>query len=158
VSSATKNYYIVDFILDYTCATDQPFKILEYRYGGFGWRATEEWDKENSEIRTSEGKTRRDADGSTARWCIVQGNLGKDYGGVALLSHPNNFNYPEPLRVWPEDQNGRGDVFVNFAPTKTKDWLLESGKTYTLKYRLIVFNNHFSAKEAERLWRKYATK
>lgn len=158
VSSATEDYYIVDFTIDYSCATNQPFKILEYRYAGLGWRATEEWDKNNSEILTSEGKTRRTADGSTARWCIVQGDLGKDYGGVVLISHPKNFNHPEPLRVWPEDQNGRGDVFVNFAPTKTKDWLLEPGKTYTLKYRLIVFNNHFSAEESERLWKDYATK
>lgn len=158
VSLARKNYYIVDFTIDYICASDHPFKILQYRYAGFGWRATEEWDKNNSEILTSAGKTRRDADGSTARWCIVQGALGKDYGGVVLLSHPNNFNHPEPLRVWPEDQNGRGDVFVNFAPTKNKDWLLEPGKTYTLKYRLIVFNNQFSPKKANRLWKRYAAK
>ncbi|MBK7870041.1 MAG: PmoA family protein [Saprospiraceae bacterium] len=158
VSSATKNYYIIDFTIDYNCATDSPFKILEYRYAGFGWRATEEWHKDNSEILTSEGKTRLDADGSTARWCIVQGALGKDYGGVVMLSHPKNFNHPEPLRVWPEEQNGRGDVFVNIAPTKTKDWLLEPGNTYTLKYRLIVFNNKISAKQAERLWKGYKNK
>jgi hypothetical protein len=35
---------------------------------------------------------------------------------------------------------GGDDVFVNFAPTKNKDWLLEPGKSYTLKYRLVVFN------------------
>ncbi|MDX1941651.1 MAG: PmoA family protein [Saprospiraceae bacterium] len=158
VSPVTDHYYIVDFTIDYACAMDRPFKILEYRYAGFGWRATEAWDKNNSEILTSEGKTRLDADGSTARWCIVQGALGKDYGGVILLSHPKNFNHPEPLRVWPVEQNGRGDVFVNIAPTKTRDWLLKPGKTYTLKYRLIVFNNKFSAIEAEQLWKKYAAK
>ena len=30
-------------------------------------------------------------------------------------------------------------MFANFAPTKDKDWLLEPGKIYVLKYRLVVF-------------------
>ena len=41
-----------------------------------------------------------------------------------MLSHLENYNHPEPLRVWPEDQYGRGDLLVNFATTKTTDWTL----------------------------------
>ena len=63
-----------------------------------------------------------------------------------MLSHPENYNHPEPLRIWDKKANGgRGDVFANFAPTKDKDWILEPGKTYTLKYRLVVFNGKFDA-------------
>lgn len=149
------NYYIVDFTFDYTCTTDSPFKILEYRYAGFGWRATEEWHKNNSEIISSEGKTRLDADSTPARWCIVQGELGEDYGGVVMMSNPQNFNHPEPLRIWPMNDKDRGDVFANFSPTKNMDWLLEPGKTYTLKYRLVVFNGKSTPEKAEALWQEY---
>ena len=155
VQQPNNNYYIVDLTFDYTCATDSPFKILEYRYAGFGWRATEEWNKENSEIVSSEGKTRSDADSTPARWCIVQGQLGEDYGGVVMMSNPQNFNHPEPLRIWPINDKDRGDVFANFSPTKNKDWLLEPSKTNTLKYRLIVFNDKMNIEKAEALWLEY---
>lgn len=144
--------YYVDIVSKLECASTSPLMLLTYRYGGFGWRTTDVWDNKNSEVLTSEGKTRKDADGSLAKWCVVQGKLGNDYGGMILLSHPGNYNHPEPLRIWPEDQYGRGDLFVNISPTKNKDWLLEPGKTYVLKYRLVVFNGKVDKDKAEKEW------
>ena len=153
-----KDYYIVDITSKMTCASQSPLQIIAYRYGGFGWRATEFWDKNNSEMLTSEGKTRDNTDGTKARWCIVQGALpGNDAGGIIMLSFPANYNHPEPLRIWDKNaNNGRGDVFANFAPTKDKDWLLVPGKEYILKYRLVVFNGKFDAAKAENAWRDFA--
>jgi len=149
-------YYILDITSQLSCASSSPVLLLEYRYGGLGIRATELWNKDNSTTLTSEGKNRREADGSTARWCMVQGQLGNDYGGLVMMSYPTNYNHPEPLRVWPENSNRRGDVFINFSPTKNKDWLLEPGKTYLLKYRLLVFDNQLSQEQAEEAWRAFA--
>lgn len=157
VFQSAEDQYGIDLILEYRCATKLPFRILEYRYGGLGWRATEKWHKGNSAVLTSEGKTREDADGTPAKWVLVQGQLGSDYGGMAMFSHPQNYNHPEPLRIWPADDNERGDVFVNIAPTKNKDWLLEPGKTYTLKYRLVVFDGRWTARDAEALWTAFTT-
>lgn len=152
------NYFIVDFTSEMTCASPSPFHIVAYRYAGFGWRATEYWTKDNSEMLTSEGKTRDNTDGSKARWCIVYGALpGNDEGGAVMMSYPDNYNYPEPMRIWDKKANGgRGDVFANFAPTKDKDWILEPGKTYTLKYRLVVFNGKMDAAKAESAWQYFA--
>ncbi|WP_218779834.1 DUF6807 domain-containing protein [Hymenobacter crusticola] len=150
-----QEYYIADVTINMSCASPSPVLLLAYRYGGFGWRTTEKWNKDNSEVLTSEGKTRKEADGSTARWCIVQGQLDQDYGGLVMMSYPTNYNYPEPLRIWPETMNGRGDMFANFSPTKNKNWLLEPGKTYTLKYRLIVYNGHFTKEKAESGWQSF---
>jgi hypothetical protein len=153
-----EGYYIVDITSKMSCASQSPLLIMAYRYGGLGWRATEFWDKNNTEILTSEGRTRDNADSSKAKWLIVFGNLpGNDEGGLAILSHPLNYNHPEPLRIWDKKANGgRGDVFVNFAPTKDKDWLLVTGKTYVLKYRLVVFNGKFNETEAEKMWQNFA--
>lgn len=150
------NYYYTDVTIDMNTANESPFRILEYRYAGFGWRTTEVWDNKNSTVLTSEGRTRKDADGSTARWCIVQGELGANSGGAVMLSHPSNYNHPEPLRIWPEDQYGRGDMFANFAPTKNMDWLLTPGKTSSLKYRLVVFSGNFTSEQAENAWQHFA--
>jgi len=153
-----KDHYIVDVTSKMSCASQSPLRIVAYRYGGFGWRATEYWDKNNSEMLTSEGKTRDSTDNTKARWIIVYGALpGNDEGGIVMLSHPSNYNHPEPLRIWDKKANGgRGDVFANFAPTKDKDWLLEPGKNYVLKYRLVVFNGKFDAAMAENEWKKFA--
>jgi len=157
VTPLTENSYQLDFEIRYSCNTESPFKIIEYRYGGFGWRTTEEWDNQNSRTISSEGNTRKNADGSTARWCIVDGKLGDGKGGALMLSHPDNFNHPEPLRIWPENQYGRGDLFVNFATTKNTDWVFEPGKNYVLKYRLLVYDGEMDFNSANKAWDAFAS-
>ncbi|OFY62109.1 MAG: hypothetical protein A2Y71_14100 [Bacteroidetes bacterium RBG_13_42_15] len=151
------DYFIVDMTIHYRCASESSFRILEYRYAGLGWRATEKWNKDNSEVLTSEGKNRKDADGSLARWVMVQGELDDDFGGMVIMSHTSNYNHPEPLRIWPESMYDRGDVFASFTTTKNKDWLLEPGKTYTLQYRLIVYNGRMSPEKTEKAWSYYTS-
>lgn len=154
--STENDFYILDITSTLNCATENPVKLLQYRYGGLGWRATEQWNRNNSQVFTSEGKTRKEADGSRARWCVVQGDLNGETGGVVFMSFPTNYNYPEPLRVWPEDMNKRGDVFVNFSPTKDRDWLLTKGNEYVLHYRLLVFNGNMTQEKAEQAWQDFA--
>lgn len=149
-----QNNYIVDITIQLNCAASSPFHILEYRYAGLGWRATEKWNKNNSQVLTSEGKTRKGADGTTAKWAVIQGVLDNEKGGAVMMSHPANYNHPEPLRIWPEDSNG-GEMFAMFAPTKTTDWILMPGNTYVLKYRFNVFSGEFTKEEAENGWRYY---
>ncbi|MBN8575695.1 MAG: PmoA family protein [Cytophagales bacterium] len=149
-----QKYYFVDITSKLSCASDSPLLILAYRYGGLAWRATEYWHKDNSEMLTSEGNTMSAADATRAKWIMGYGKLPEnDSGGILILSHSANYNYPEPLRVWDKDgNNGRGDVFINFAPTKNKDWMLEPGKTSTLTYRLVVFNGIITKEKAESAW------
>ncbi|MGY8792734.1 MAG: DUF6807 family protein, partial [Gammaproteobacteria bacterium] len=122
----------------------------------FGWRTTEFWNNKNSRVLSSEGMTHKNADGTTARWCIVDGKLPEGKGGAVMMSHPDNFNHPEPLRIWPENQYGRGDLFANFAPTKNKDWLLEPGKKYTLRYRMLVYDGEMTPDIADWAWKEFA--
>ncbi len=146
--------YLVDITIQLNCASPSPFLILEYRYAGLGWRATEKWNKNNSQVLTSEGMTRKGADGSRAKWVVIQGELDDEAGGAVMMSHPSNYNHPEPLRIWPEDSNG-GEMFAMFAPTKTTDWMLVPGKTYVLKYRFHVFSGQFSGEKAESSWQYF---
>ncbi len=148
--------FIVDFNINMNCAGESPFRILEYRYAGLGWRTTQKWDKMNSMVLTSEGKDRKSADGSKAKWCIVQGQIDDDYAGVVMMSFPTNYNFPEPLRIWPENQYNRGDMFANFCPTKDMNWDLMPGRNYNLRYRFLVFNGRFDREKAESAWYYFA--
>lgn len=152
------NAYLVDFTTFLSVAGNEPIVFVAYRYaGGIGFRATGEWNRNNSTVLTSEGLTRKDADGSRARWADINGAFeGKGNSGITFFSHPANRDFPEPMRVWPENQNGVGDVYFEFCPTRHNDWQLDPGKQYRLKYRMLVYDGKIDKEVAERLWNDFA--
>ena len=147
--------WLWDFTSILNCATPDPVFLKEYRYGGFGFRATHDWNNQNSKVLTSEGKTRKDADASRARWCMIDGDVAGGHSGILFMDYPTNYNFPEPMRVWPENMNGRGDVFFSFSPTRNMDWPLYPDKRYVLKYRMLVYDGTISPAEAENTWKSF---
>jgi hypothetical protein len=131
-----------------------------YRYGGgLGFRFKEQWNKDNCEVITSDGKNRATADGTSARWCIVYGDSsdGEGSSGVLFMSHPKNRSHPEPMRIWPMDANkGRGDMFFEFCPIRHKEWKIKPHQSYELNYRLLVFDGKITPEEAEKHWKAFA--
>jgi hypothetical protein len=151
------------WLIDYTSSINTPLDsgiILDaYRYGGgIGFRATEKWHKDNSSVLTSEKKDRLNADGTKAKWCLVEGESESTEGrsGILFMGHPSNREFPEPMRVWPVDANGgRGDLYFEFCPIRHNDWVLEKGTDYALKYRLLVFDGAMTAEESEIAWQGF---
>ena len=151
--------YLMDLTSFISVAAGMPIILEAYRYGGgIGIRANEAWTNQNSSILTSEGRTRKDADGTRAKWVDLNGEFGNGTrSGVVFFSHPSNREYPEPMRVWPEDaNNGRGDVYFEFCPIRHKEWILYPGKIYRLKYRVLVYDGLIKRDDAERLWNDFA--
>ncbi len=153
------------WLVDYTTKIKTPLEsgILfnAYRYGGgIGFRATEKWHKGNTSVLTSEGKDRLSADGSSAKWAIIEGESKTKEGrsGILFMSFPGNKVFPEPMRVWPKDANkGRGDMFFEFCPIRHKKWNIKSEKAYKLNYRLLIFDGEITAEQAEIYWQGFAT-
>lgn len=150
--------YLVDLTTFLSVAGNDPIQFEAYRYGGgIGIRANAEWNKDNSTVLTSEGKTRKDADGTSARWTDLNGAFSKGgKSGITFFSHPANREHPEPMRVWPETQNGRGDVYFEFCPIRHKSWDLFPGNVYRLKYRMLVYDGTIDQATADRLWNDFA--
>ena len=109
--------WLVDFTSLLSVAGDSVVILEAYRYGGgIGFRATAEWNKNNSWVNTSEGKTRINADGTKARWTDVGGMFaGKGESGIVFFSHPANREFPEPMRVWPWTRITGEMSILNFA-------------------------------------------
>ena len=151
--------YLVDLTTFLSVAGDSTIIFEAYRYGGgIGIRANEEWTKDNSTVLTSEGKTRLDADGTRARWTDLNGAF-KNNGnsGIVFFSHPSNREHPEPMRVWPITENkGRGDVYFEFCPIRHKEWILNPGNVYRLKYRMLVYDGKIDKSIADRIWNDFA--
>lgn len=149
------------WMLDYTTSLSTSLQngILfeKYRYGGgIGFRTTEKWTNATSTVLSSENKNRATADGTKARWCIIEGisDVREGRSGILFMSHPANRAHPEPMRVWPVEWD---DLYFQFSPIKDAAWKLDKNQSYTLKYRLIVFDGEMKTELAEEYWKAFCS-
>ena len=153
IGGPEKGYWLWDFVSTQRCVADSPLYQEQYRYGGFGFRGAAEWVDENSMYLTSEGKTRKDAHATRARWCEAAGAIKGKWAGITFMSHPQNFQHPEPMRIWPPEMK---NVFFNWAPSQATDWVMEPGKDHVFRYRQYVHEGKVEVADAERMWRDFA--
>lgn len=152
VGGPEKGYWLWDFVSAQRCVAQSPLKLLEYRYGGFGFRGAAEWDGDNAEYLTSEGKTRKDGHGTRARWCDTQGlSADGQWKGVTFFSSPQNFRHPEPMRIWPS-----GQIFFNWAPVQVGEFEMKPGEDHLFHYRQYVHEGKVDVEKTEVLWNDYA--
>ena len=146
-----KPAHVIDLVITQTCASDSPLVLPKYHYGGLGFRGHRQWyGKDKTRFLTSEGKTRENGNESRAKWCHVGGDVDGKPAGVAILCHPDNFRFPQPVRLHPTEP------FFCYAPSQLGDWKIEPGKPYVAKYRFVVSDGPPDAKEIERQWGEYA--
>ena len=145
-------YNVFDWTTLQTCFTDSPLVLPKYHYGGLGFRGRAEWDgKDNCVFLTSEGRDRSNGNETRGKWCYVGGTVeGGGMAGVAILCHPGNFRFPQPMRLHPDEP------FFCFAPSQLGDWSIEPGKPYEAAYRFVAFDGPPDKAEIERLWNDYA--
>lgn len=151
VGGREQGYWLIDFKSTQRCVADEPLIQDEYRYGGFGFRASSKWKGQTSAYLTSEGKG-RDGHGTRARWCDTSGKI-DEWEGVTFYSHPENFEHPEPMRIWPEPDN---HVFFNFCPSQAGEWQMKPGENHVFRYRMYVHEGQVQVPVAERIWNDYA--
>ena len=152
VGGPQQGYWLIDFKSTQRCVADSPLIQEQYRYGGFGYRAARQWKSENAAYLTSEGKTRKDGHATRARWCDTSGKI-DEWEGVTFYGHPQNFQHPEPMRIWPGyDQN----IFFNFCPSQATEWEMKPGEDHVFRYRMYVHQGKVDVDVAERVWNDYA--
>ena len=150
-SGTSRPYHVFDLTITQTCASDSPLELPKYHYGGLGFRGHKGWDgKANATYLTSEGKDRSNGNETRGKWCHVSGKIDGQTAGVAVLCHPDNFRFPQPMRLHPDEP------FFCYCPSQLGDWKIEPGKPYVARYRFVVMDAGPDAKEIERLWNDYA--
>jgi len=148
--------YILDFVSLLTNNTKHDISLDAYRYGGgLGYRATGKWNNTNSSVLTSEGKTWENGDATRADWCIVSGDLEGINTGLLFMNDPTNYDSPQPMRIWPNNSNGVGHQYFEFTPIREKAWIIEPGKEYSQKYRIVVYEGEMSAERADEFYVEY---
>jgi hypothetical protein len=142
---------LIDLTSTQTCAGEKPLKLPKYHYGGLGVRGNPLWNPVDAvTILTSEGHDRKAGDNSKAKWVHLGGQVDGTPTGIAVLIHPSNFRFPQPLRLNPKNPQ------LCVAPSQDGDWAIEPGKPYVSKYRLLVFDGKPDAKWLEAQWTAYS--
>lgn len=142
---------VIDLTSTQTCAGEKPLKLPKYHYGGLGVRGNPLWNPvEAVTMLTSEGHDRKAGDNTKAKWVHLGGDVDGAPTGIAVLIHPSNFRFPQPLRLNPKNPQ------LCVAPSQDGDWAIEPGKPYVSKYRLLVFDGKPDAKWIEAQWQSYS--
>ena len=142
---------ILDLSLTQIVATGDTLMLPEYRYGGVGVRGHRDWvGEKGTEFFTSEGLTRENGHATRARWCHIGGIVDGERVGIAVLSHAENYESPQPMRIHPTEP------FFNFAPTQAGQFEITSDKHTTWKYRFVTYDGAYDQDLLDALWEDYA--
>ena len=142
---------IIDLTSTQVCATDKPLKLPKYHYGGLGVRGNPLWNPVDAvTMLTSEGHDRKAGDNTKAKWVYLGGKVDGAPTGMAILIHPSNFRFPQPLRLNPKNPQ------LCVAPSQDGDWAIEPGKPYVSKYRILVFDGKPDARWIDAQWTDYS--
>jgi hypothetical protein len=135
-------------------ATDAPFELLPYRYGGMAYRGPEPFVRGPLDVLTSAGLDRLRGDQKPARWVDLTGPVeeGSDrYGGAMILDHPANVNHPTVARIHPFVL-----PFFCYVPGHDAKVSIDSSTPTLFRYRVVIHDGRPDAKLNQRLWRDFA--
>jgi hypothetical protein len=146
-----RRHRVVDLTIRHESVLAQPIVVAAAAYGGLGLRGPRGWSGGTGmAVLTADGRTRRTASRSRARWVAMVGLVDGANAGVALLDHPDNLRHPQPLFVDPRQP------FVSYAPMQIGPIALAALQELPLRYRVVTFDGFPDRAWLERLWQAYA--
>lgn len=151
-SADASGTWFFDLTSEQECATGDALHLPQYRYGGIGLRGNWAWNgPTNVHFLTADGETdRQRGNGSRSRWCDMSGDVDGRRVGIAVLCHPSNYRFPQPMRLHPDEP------FFNYAPSQAGEMELKPGTNYLSRYRFVLHDGPPPAAVIERLWNDFA--
>ncbi len=154
-----KDPFEIEIEIEQKCLTETPVVLEEYHYGGFAFRGTALWNDEAGDlfkspmkVVTREEKNKAESNHTRPGWIAAWGPAARGLAGIALLDHPDNFRYPQPVRVHP-----RMPYFV-ISPPVLGQYILEPGKVYHSRYKVVLFDGEPDTENLERLFKEFGKK
>ena len=96
---------------------------------------------------TSNGDDRLKGDSTKGKRAHISGEVDGQATGIAVFIHPDNFRFPQPLRLDPKNPQ------LCIAPSQDGDWRIEPGNPYVSKYRFIVCDGVADAAMLDGAWK-----
>jgi len=148
-------YHQFDLTSIQSCATEDPLLIKKYHYGGMAIRGSDQWMIKGEDgnplgkMITSEGKNSNNGNHSRPRWVGMHGRVDGQECGVVVMNHPDNFRFPQWVRLHPSKP-----YFV-YAPMVEEPFTIESGKPYVSKFRYLTYDGTLDHEMIEGSWKEW---
>jgi len=133
------DYFLFDLYSEQTNTSEDTLYILDYHYGGMGFRGSREWNEVDSvhftnswNILTSEGYTNENANHTHASWVAAFGEVDGKTAGSTVFGFPDNFRYPQAIRVHPTMP------YWVYAPMVDGEFYIAPGETFKSSFRYYV--------------------
>lgn len=175
VYNDSEDFFRFDITSKHECVSESPLKIEAYHYGGMAIRGSNEWiDTElgnriqtlekaalkhpgvtlppldrHYDYLTSEGKAWKEGNQSRPSWVSLFGKLDGVPTGIAVLSHRDNFRFPQPARLHPSMP------YFCYAPMALGEFEIAPGKPYVSTYRYVVHLGEPDATKLNAEWRRF---
>ncbi len=155
IPAKQKEYHQFDLISTQACAMDEPLLIQKYHYGGMAIRGNDQWIKKDKrgkpvgKMITSEDKNRENGNHSRPRWVTMYGPVDGQDCGVVVMNHPDNFRFPQWVRLHP-----KMPYFV-YAPMVEKPFTIKPDKPYVSKFRYLTYDGTPDREAIEGSWKEW---
>ena len=144
------DYFLFDLESVQYCV-GEPLQVQEHHYGGLAIRGHRNWlTPGQGNFLTNEGKTRQDGNHTRPYWCDIHGNIDGQVTGVTVFCHPDNFRFPQPVRLHPSRP------YFCFTPMAFGAFEIRADKPYVSRYRFYVHQGTLDHQRAEKHWHDLA--
>lgn len=143
-------------------ATDGQVVFGDTKEGTFGIRVPTSLDvdsRKGGSIVNSEGQRDRETWGRPAAWVDYYGPVGEETVGVAILNHPSSFRYPTHWHVRTYGLFAANPFGLHDFPggeDADGSHTLESGESFTLRYRVLLHRGDAEAAKIADAFSAYA--
>jgi hypothetical protein len=156
--------FLIDLESTQRAVAATPLQINKYHYGGFGLRGGRQWfdptvmgdappdpaRSGESDFLTSESKHRADGNHTRPRWVDLWGKTNGVPAGVAVLDHPGNPGFPQPVRLHPNKP------YFCFAPAVLGGFTIDRAHPYVSRYRIALHDARPNAEMIDGVWTDFA--
>lgn len=147
---AESGFWCLDILSTIRCAGDEPLKLPQYHYGGMALRGARGWTPDQVQCLTSLGQGRLEGNHTRPRWGQMRGPVDGRVAGIVLMTHPDNFRFPEPLRIHPTMP------YMVYTPSHPGDWEIVPGKPHVSRYRFVIHDGELPAEAIDEVWHDFA--
>ena len=146
----SRGAFVCDVISRVAAAGSSPLVVKQYHYGGMALRGARGWTIDNSRFVTAEGQGRAAGNHTRPRWCDLAGPVDGETAGLAIMTHPDNLRFPEPLRIHPQMP------YMVYSPAQLGDFSISPEAPWTGRYRYVFHDGATDAPLLNSLWEDFA--
>ncbi|MBE7169625.1 MAG: PmoA family protein [Williamsia sp.] len=146
------NPFLFDIESDQVNTSRDTLFLNQYHYGGMSFRGSAAWNPDDKvyfekpwKVITDSGFSVADGNARHAAWVAAEGDINHKYSGIAVFGFPDNFRYPQALRIHPTMP------YWCYAPSVDGPFFIPPQQHYRSKFRYCVYDGPLDAAFAHRL-------